>query len=164
MTTMPSPVTKEQTRPNGSAPSSIKPADAGTSPPTVLPDLTAVADEALAALVAQGQAEITRRRERREADFLQLVAETARTLGLAPARVAAAISSKGQRQRPTGGTDGRHDVKPLYRDPVSGATWSGRGQAPAWIEFGSETLPPKKPGDEPRRLPLRKFWIAEQEK
>jgi DNA-binding protein H-NS len=24
-------------------------------------------------------------------------------------------------------------VAPKYRDPVSGATWSGRGRAPAWI-------------------------------
>ncbi|SAL81581.1 histone family protein nucleoid-structuring protein H-NS [Caballeronia arvi] len=27
----------------------------------------------------------------------------------------------------------RLDVHPKYRDPVSGATWSGRGRAPQWI-------------------------------
>jgi DNA-binding protein H-NS len=159
MTTMPSPVTKEPARPNGSAPSSIKPADAETSPPTVLPDLAALADEALAALVEHGQAEMLRRKQKRETDFLQLVAETARTLGLAPARVAAAVSNQGQRQRPTGDRDRRHDVRPVYRDPVSGATWSGRGQAPPFVEFGEEISP--KTG---KKLPLRKFWIAEQEK
>lgn len=25
-------------------------------------------------------------------------------------------------------------VPPKYRDPISGATWSGRGKAPKWIE------------------------------
>lgn len=25
-------------------------------------------------------------------------------------------------------------VEPKYRDPASGATWSGRGRAPAWIK------------------------------
>lgn len=27
-----------------------------------------------------------------------------------------------------------HKVAPKYRDPVSGATWTGRGKAPKWIE------------------------------
>lgn len=25
-------------------------------------------------------------------------------------------------------------VEPKYKDPISGATWSGRGKAPKWIE------------------------------
>lgn len=29
---------------------------------------------------------------------------------------------------------GRSGVAPLYRDPGSGATWSGRGTEPAWIK------------------------------
>jgi DNA-binding protein H-NS len=32
----------------------------------------------------------------------------------------------------TGGKTGA--VAPKYRDPVSGATWSGRGRSPKWLE------------------------------
>jgi DNA-binding protein H-NS len=28
---------------------------------------------------------------------------------------------------------GRRAVEPKYRDPATGATWSGRGKPPAWI-------------------------------
>lgn len=28
----------------------------------------------------------------------------------------------------------RQTVAPKYRDPVSGATWTGRGKAPKWIQ------------------------------
>jgi len=31
-------------------------------------------------------------------------------------------------------TGGRAHVAPLYRDPATGATWSGRGSEPAWIK------------------------------
>lgn len=29
---------------------------------------------------------------------------------------------------------GRNNIAPLYRDPETGATWSGRGTEPAWIK------------------------------
>ena len=35
------------------------------------------------------------------------------------------------KQRSKGGSTGK--VAPKYRDPASGATWTGRGKAPAWI-------------------------------
>ena len=134
MTTMPSPVTKEQTRPNASLPSAPKAADTGTPPPTGLPDLAALADEALAALVEHGQAEMLRRKEKRTADFLQLVAETARTLGLAPARVAAAIAHKSLRPRAASGADGRSNVRPKYWSVSDHSQrWSGRGAPPKWF-------------------------------
>jgi DNA-binding protein H-NS len=139
--------------------SKSQPADAAAASPSPLPDLTALADDALAALVDQGQAEIASRKNAREMAFLTMVSETAKTLGLSPARVVAAITGKNARPRSTGGSDGRHDVKPVYRDPVSGATWSGRGVPPAWIELGDEINP--KTG---KRLPLQKFFIAEQQK
>ena len=142
------PVLKEQIRANSQAAAS----PAGLN-------LTALADDALAALVEQGQSEITRRRQKAEADFLAMVTETAHVLRISPARVAAAIAHKSPRPRSASSADGRSDVKPVYRDPVSGATWSGRGQAPPFIEFGDETNP--KTG---KPLPARKFWIAEQEK
>jgi len=31
-------------------------------------------------------------------------------------------------------TGARGTVAPKYRDPVTGATWTGRGKAPKWIE------------------------------
>ena len=156
MTTTQTP--KEPARANGPAAASLSLPDAGTASAPEPPDLAALPDETLAALVEQGQAELLRRRQKKESDFLSLVAETARTLGVSPARIAAALSNKAARPR-SAGNDGRHDVKPVYRDPVSGATWSGRGQAPPFIEFGDEVSP--KTG---KKLPLRKFWIAEQEK
>lgn len=36
----------------------------------------------------------------------------------------------GRRASKTAGTK----VAPKYRDPVSGATWTGRGKAPRWIQ------------------------------
>ena len=30
-------------------------------------------------------------------------------------------------------------VAPKYKDPISGATWSGRGKAPKWIEGKDRT-------------------------
>ncbi|WP_080417841.1 H-NS histone family protein [Burkholderia ubonensis] len=30
-------------------------------------------------------------------------------------------------------TDAKHSLQPKYRDPKTGATWSGRGRAPAWL-------------------------------
>lgn len=35
--------------------------------------------------------------------------------------------------KPTAGKRKRAIVKPKYRDPKTGATWSGRGRAPRWI-------------------------------
>lgn len=52
----------------------------------------------------------------------EIVAEyglTAEDLGLAPRR--------GR------GTVKKAPVAPKYRDPKTGATWSGRGRAPAWV-------------------------------
>ena len=114
-------------RTNGIPP---KPADTGVSP---LPDLTTLPDGALALLAEQAAAEILRRKEKKEADFLAMVAETAKTLGLAPARVAAAISSKSHRPRPAASGDGRSVVRAKYKSPNGPETWSGRGGAPKWF-------------------------------
>ncbi|MDA0802599.1 MAG: H-NS family nucleoid-associated regulatory protein [Planctomycetota bacterium] len=43
---------------------------------------------------------------------------------------AAKPKTGGKRQ---GAKDGRSVVTPKYRDPKSGATWSGRGKTPRWI-------------------------------
>ncbi|WP_175891715.1 H-NS histone family protein [Burkholderia cepacia] len=36
-------------------------------------------------------------------------------------------------RRRAGGSDKRAKVVPKYRDPKTGATWSGRGKPPQWI-------------------------------
>jgi len=33
----------------------------------------------------------------------------------------------------------RQSVAPKYRDPATGATWTGRGKAPKWIEGNDRT-------------------------
>ena len=38
--------------------------------------------------------------------------------------------ARGTRSVPTAGTK----VAPKYRDPATGATWTGRGKAPKWID------------------------------
>ena len=135
---MQSPAVKEQTpvRINGQATSSPRPpsVDAGAAPPTGAADLMALTDDALSALVEQGQAEIVRRKQKKEAEFLAFVADTARTLGVGPARLAAAISRKGPRQRSTDGTDGRSRVLPKFWCVTDHSLrWSGRGGAPKWF-------------------------------
>ena len=133
MTITPNPIAKETPRPNGPA-VLPKPTDEAAAPTSVRPDLTTLADDALAALVEQGQAEILRRKQNKENSFLALVAETARTLGLSPARVAAAIAQKSPRPRATSSTDGRSNVRPKYWCVSDHSQrWSGRGAAPKWF-------------------------------
>jgi DNA-binding protein H-NS len=74
----------------------------------------------------QAQAEQVRREERQQAiDMAKTMISTyditARDLGLDKA-----VKSK------TGPKPGQK-VVPKYRDPQSGATWSGRGKTPKWI-------------------------------
>ena len=70
------------------------------------------------------QLEAARQKELAEvtAQVRQIVVEyglTAEDIGLAPKR--------GKR------ASARGPVAPKYQDPKTGATWSGRGRAPAWI-------------------------------
>jgi hypothetical protein len=97
-------------------------------------DLAALSDEQLAALVAQGQDEIVRRKERKDADFLASVAETAHALGIPAGRVAAVVRAKGQTEpRAVTELDRRHFVKPLLWNPKDHAQrWSKRGAPPKW--------------------------------
>jgi DNA-binding protein H-NS len=72
------------------------------------------------------QAEEMRKAENREtiADIKALIRErgiTAEQLGFAPA-----------------GKGSRKTAPPKYRDPVSGATWAGRGRTPKWINGSRE--------------------------
>jgi DNA-binding protein H-NS len=72
------------------------------------------------------QAEEARKAENREiiADLKAIIREkgiTAEQLGFAPA-----------------GKGSRKTAPPKYRDPVSGATWAGRGRTPKWINGSRE--------------------------
>jgi DNA-binding protein H-NS len=128
-------------------------------------ELATVSDDVLAALADEVPREIARRKARREAEFFALIDERARMLNIPPAKLAAVLRAR-HADAPGAGSahDGRSVVVPKYLDPATGATWSGRGEAPPWVEFGPETLPPSKPGGRVRRVPLKKFWISEQEK
>ena len=72
------------------------------------------------------QAEEARKQENREiiADLKAIIREkgiTAEQLGFAPA-----------------GKGSRKTAPAKYRDPVSGATWAGRGRTPKWINGSRE--------------------------
>ena len=72
------------------------------------------------------QAEDARKQENREiiADLKAIIREkgiTAEQLVFAPA-----------------GKGSRKTAPPKYRDPVSGATWAGRGRTPKWINGSRE--------------------------
>ncbi len=49
--------------------------------------------------------------------------------GLTPADLAASVQKRAAGAR----TGSRQKVAPKYRDPESGATWSGRGLKPKWL-------------------------------
>ncbi len=51
-------------------------------------------------------------------------------LGFTAAELA---SGRGRAKSRSSGSDRRSVVAPKYRDPASGATWSGRGRMPRWM-------------------------------
>lgn len=67
----------------------------------------------------------TQERQHR-ADVLRAMKELLLQHGFKPAELNGARATKS--------TGERTPVAPLYRDPASGATWSGRGTEPAWIK------------------------------
>jgi DNA-binding protein H-NS len=74
----------------------------------------------------QAQAEIVKREEKEQAiamarTMISAYGITARDLGLDKAPKAKSGPKVGNK------------VSPKYRDPASGATWSGRGKTPRWI-------------------------------
>ncbi|BCQ28134.1 hypothetical protein NK8_63230 (plasmid) [Caballeronia sp. NK8] len=42
------------------------------------------------------------------------------------------------KKEPKAGNYARGPQEPKYRDPQSGATWSGRGKAPAWLASAAD--------------------------
>lgn len=72
------------------------------------------------------EAEQRAQERQHRADVLRAMKELLAQHGFKPAELGAIRSGKA--------TSGRAHVAPLYRDPASGATWSGRGTEPAWIK------------------------------
>ena len=71
------------------------------------------------------EAEERAQERQHRADVLRAMKDLLARHGFKPAELSAVRSGKT--------TGGRTHVVPLYRDPASGATWSGRGSDPAWI-------------------------------
>lgn len=73
---------------------------------------------------------------------IKMIVGEMRAYNIEPEEIAAAYGSK-VRGRPKGKTSAEgakvatkratKKVAPKYRDPDSGATWTGRGRAPAWV-------------------------------
>jgi DNA-binding protein H-NS len=105
-------------------------------------------------------AEIERRRRKKETDFLAQFREQAKALGIPLERLIAALGRKSGARARADAVDGRSTVARPFRNPENHAqTWAGHGKPPLWIALGSELNP--RTG---KSLPLRKFWVSEQEK
>lgn len=72
------------------------------------------------------EAEQRAQERQHRADVLRAIKELLAQHGFKPAELGATRSGKS--------TAGRTQVAPQYRDPVTGALWSGRGTEPAWIK------------------------------
>ena len=85
----------------------------------------------LAELIKQREAleaQIEAARKAANADAIAKVKELVAEFGL----TAQDIFGGAKRGRKAGGST--NTVAPKYRDPATGATWTGRGKAPKWIE------------------------------
>ncbi|HGL5380512.1 H-NS histone family protein [Burkholderia orbicola] len=69
---------------------------------------------------------------REKADIIGQINELIAKYGISPQELAFPKTIKGNKapsSKPQKGTPG----KPKYRDPKTGATWTGKGKPPAWI-------------------------------
>lgn len=83
------------------------------------------------------EAEQRAQERQHRADVLRAMRELLLRHGFKPGELAAArpARSAGKAAEKSGGkASGDRTLAPLYRDPATGATWSGRGTEPAWIK------------------------------
>ncbi|SAK45214.1 histone family protein nucleoid-structuring protein H-NS [Caballeronia pedi] len=82
-------------------------------------------------------------RERKSAEVIARIREMMEEFGLTIADLAkAGLGAEKKRGRPAGSRNvsgskkgaAKSKLPPKYRDPVSGATWSGHARPPAWIK------------------------------
>jgi DNA-binding protein H-NS len=107
----------------------------GKVPPDLLASLDALAVPELDALIAAARERREAKRETGRRELLEEVKAKAEALGLPlSALFEGAVPSRrpAGRERPSRkGT--RPPVRPKYRNPETGETWSGRGSAPKWL-------------------------------
>ncbi len=75
--------------------------------------------------LAKVQAQMAAAREKEVAATIQQIKERIAEYGITAEELG--FSSRRSTSRKTGG------LPPKYRDPKTGATWSGRGRAPGWL-------------------------------
>lgn len=75
--------------------------------------------------LAKVQAQMSAAREKEVAATIEQIKERIAEYGITAEELG--FSSRRSTSRKTGG------LPPKYRDPKTGATWSGRGRAPAWL-------------------------------
>ncbi|TDY22067.1 DNA-binding protein H-NS [Paraburkholderia sp. BL6665CI2N2] len=82
-------------------------------------------------------------RRKKSASVISSIKKMMADHGLSVQDLEAETAELRKRGRPAGSKNGVHaaatkapqvKVSPKYRDPVSGATWSGRARPPAWIK------------------------------
>jgi DNA-binding protein H-NS len=132
----PSAGTPRRRRPrlNGSSASA---AAAQRVPAGRLPDLAALSDDELAALIRVAERELSARRDKKRADFFSSLRAQARALGVAPDEIAAELGRKNVKRTAAAGKGGdrRATVAPKYRNPENASeTWAGRGVKPRWMQ------------------------------
>lgn len=99
-----------------------------------LPDISALSEDELAALIRLAERELAGRRDKKRAEFFASLRSQARALGVAPEEIAAELGRKSKESKPRA-TDRRATVAPKYRNPENPSeTWAGRGVKPRWMQ------------------------------
>jgi DNA-binding protein H-NS len=80
------------------------------------------------------EAEQRAQERQHRADVLRAMRELLLQHGFKPGELTGARATKGTAKSTGKSGSERTPVAPLYRDPATGATWSGRGTEPAWIK------------------------------
>ncbi len=83
------------------------------------------------------EAEQRAQERQHRADVLRAMRELLLQHGFKPGELASARPTRGAAkavEKSGGKASGERTLAPLYRDPATGATWSGRGTEPAWIK------------------------------
>ena len=107
---------------------------ADPSPPALPVDLQSLPDDVLGLLADLAPKEVERRKNKREAEFLEEVRVHAQALGLTPERLKAALFAKTGARKTAHASDGRASVKPKLWNPLDhGQRWSKRGARPQWL-------------------------------
>ena len=97
-------------------------------------DITTLSDDDLASLAVEVQRELAERKAKAEQAFFAATRDRMAVLGISWERLRQRLPGTGApRKRASASDDKRSEVRPKYRDPKTGTTWSGRGGAPKWF-------------------------------